>query len=73
MEIVDQPILLVIDRIVELTEAQTDFWSQSHGWAPRDAADVLSRSRLDRQVDLARCLRIWFQDSIDNQSDGKLF
>ncbi len=47
----------VVDRIVTLTAGLRDFWSSAHGWAPVEAAQLLSKSRLDWQVDLAGCLR----------------
>lgn len=49
----------VVERIVTLTTGLRDFWGSAHGWAPIGAAELLSRSRLDWQVDLAGCLRDW--------------
>jgi len=55
------PIKQVVERIVTLSEGLRDFWSASHGWAPIEAADLLSRSRLDWQLSLARCLNRWIE------------
>ena len=49
----------VVGRIVTLNEGIRDFWSSSHGWAPTEAADLLTRSRLDWQVSLSRSLNHW--------------
>lgn len=49
------------------------FWSNSHGWAPKDAAELMSKSRLDRQVSLSYCLRRWFKKNIPKPSkEGSL-
>lgn len=53
------PINEVVNRIGTLNEGLRDFWSSSHGWAPRDVADLLTRSRLDWQVSLSRSLIRW--------------
>jgi hypothetical protein len=53
------PINQVIERIVTLNEGLREFWSSSHGWAPDEAAAMLSRSRLDWQVSLSFCLNRW--------------
>ncbi len=49
----------VIRRIVNLSKEMNDFWCDARGWAPIEAAKLLSRSRLDWQVELAQCLHIW--------------
>ena len=35
---------------------QEHFWSESHGWAPSDAADLLAEARLDRQLSFTHTL-----------------
>lgn len=55
------PINQVVERIVTLNEGLREFWSSSHGWAPTEAADLLSRSRLDWQVSLSHSLYRWIQ------------
>jgi hypothetical protein len=49
----------VVSRIITLHEGLRAFWSKSHGWAPRIAADLLTKSRLDWQVSLSTSLRLW--------------
>jgi hypothetical protein len=46
----------VVDFTVGAQESLRDFWGHAHGWAPSEAADLLSRSRLDWQVSLTRSL-----------------
>ena len=53
------PINEVVERIVTLNEGLRNFWSDSQGWAPPAAAELLSRSRLDWQVSLCHSLRLW--------------
>lgn len=55
------PIAEIVNRIVTLNEGLRDFWSSSHSWAPSDAADLLTRSRLDWQVSLSRSLNRWIE------------
>lgn len=45
-----------IERIIRVTQAQEQFWSASHGWAPGTAADLLAEARLDRQLSFAHTL-----------------
>ena len=49
----------VIDNIVERNGRICEFWSVSHGWASPEAADLLSRSRLDLQVSMSETLHYW--------------
>jgi hypothetical protein len=53
------PIVDVIQQITSKNERIARFWSGAHGWASLDAAQLLSRSRLDRQVSLSRTLTLW--------------
>jgi hypothetical protein len=46
-----------IDKIIQIVKAQESFWSQSHGWAPKDAADLLAEARLDRQLSFTHTLQ----------------
>ena len=62
----------VIQRIVKLNDGLRRFWIESEGWAPLEAAQLLSRSRLDWQVSLSNCLRIWVEDPPLENSDGRL-
>lgn len=47
---------VIIDHIIDAQVVLAEFWSRAHGWAPRDAADLLTKSRLDWQVSLSRSL-----------------
>ncbi|GAB6179937.1 hypothetical protein JCM14036_12560 [Desulfotomaculum defluvii] len=49
----------VVERIIKLNEGLCDFWVSAQGWAPIEAAELLSRSRLDWQVSLTYYLRNW--------------
>lgn len=40
------------------------FWSTNHGWAPDEAAELMSKSRLDWQVELSETLNLWSFDEI---------
>lgn len=61
-----------VKEIVLLNEELRSFWSASHGWAPADAANLLSRARLDRQVALSRCLSMWEEPGPDEETEGRL-
>jgi len=67
-----RPISDVVARIVKLNCGLRDFWSASHGWAPQDAADLMSKSRLDRQASLSSSLRHWLEVPSDSFEDGDL-
>lgn len=55
-------------RIERLTTAMMSFWKDAHGWAPADAAGLLSRSMLDEQASLSSSLCRW----LDADSAGDL-
>lgn len=60
----------IVQSIIALSKSMSDFWSNAHGWAPDDAAKLLSKSRLDWQVSLSEALFIWVEK--DTMSDGEL-
>jgi len=62
----------VIQRIVKLNDGLRKFWIKSEGWAPLEAAQLLSKSRLDWQVSLSNCLRIWVEEPSLENRDGRL-
>lgn len=69
------PISVVIEKIVAKNQAIAHFWSEAYDWAPIEAANLLSKSRLDWQVSLSRTLNLWFPDpfEVDEQTeDGRL-
>lgn len=62
-----------ITQIVRINEHIRDFWgSGGSGWAPKRASDLLSKSRLDRQVALSRTLHNWHRDFDPEEADGQL-
>lgn len=63
---------LVVDEIVKKHIALDSFWRNSAGWAPSEAADLLEKSRLDRQVALSKCLSLWKGNFDEEVRDGML-
>lgn len=61
-----------VDRIVTLNDGLRQFWTSAEGWAPIEAARLLSKSRLDWQVSLSGCPRIWLQRSAPDDAPGRL-
>src|SRR5205823_4214761 len=43
--------------IAAISERAADFWAKAHGWAPHEAADLLSKARLDWLASFSRTLR----------------
>ena len=62
----------IIDRIETLNRDLARFWQAAHGWAPIEAAGLLSKARLDWQVSLSSSLRNWVRDPPAILSDGDL-
>lgn len=60
----------VVEQIISLNAKLSAFWSSAHGWAPDDAANLLSKSRLDWQVSLSETLHWWIDR--DPMTDGEL-
>jgi hypothetical protein len=53
----------IVNRIISANSQLADFWGNSHGWAPDEAAIKMSKSRLDWQVELSKTLIMWdFED-----------
>ena len=57
----------VVEDIVRRNEAISRVWSDVFGWAPLEAANLLNRSRLDRQVSLSRTLTLWIPPQFDRE------
>jgi hypothetical protein len=68
----DRSIEDAIARIKTLNESLRQFWSQANGWAPEDAATLMSKSRLDWQVSLSKSLSHWICDPVEGIPDGDL-
>lgn len=62
----------VIERIIKLNEGLRKFWGRAEGWAPLEAAELISNSRLDRQVSLSHCLKLWIASIKPELEDGHL-
>jgi hypothetical protein len=62
----------IIDRIETLNRELARFWKAAHGWAPIEAAGLLSKARLDWQVSLSSSPRNWLRDPPATLSDGDL-
>ena len=62
----------VIERIIMLNDGLRKFWGSAEGWAPIEVAKLLNKSRLDRQVSLSRCLKLWTTFSSPEVQDGHL-
>lgn len=60
----------VVKRIVRLNTALRDFWSSAYGWAPIEAAELLSKSRLDWQVSLSNKLNMWISSPVADDDYG---
>jgi hypothetical protein len=56
-----RPMDQVVRRIANRHHGIARFWSKVAGWAPDDAAEMLSKARLDRLTSLAWSLRRWVQ------------
>ena len=62
----------VVEKIIEKNQEIHDSWCNVFGWAPDEAADLLAKSRLDRQVSLSHCLTIWLDKPDEDYIDGCL-
>jgi hypothetical protein len=51
----------VVDAIAAKNETISNFWRDARDWAPDQAAHLLSKSRLDRQVTLSHTLKLWVE------------
>jgi hypothetical protein len=66
------PTDVVVSRITTLNDGLRRFWTEAEGWAPIEAAQLLSKSRLDWQISLSKCLKIWIAGSQSEEKDGRL-
>lgn len=71
-KIEDLSYIETVDKIVELNEHIRDFWAEPHGWAPIDAANLLSKSRLDWLVSLSYSLYKWEKNPLKEAEYGDL-
>jgi hypothetical protein len=62
-----------IGQIIALNERIRSFWQgRGRGWAPRKAATLLERARLDRLVSLSHTLQLWTEPCPDAEDEGRL-
>lgn len=59
----------IVEQIIKGNKDLAGFWSKSQGWAPPEAAELMSKSRQDWQVSLSETLHLW--TSVD-MTDGEL-
>ena len=62
----------VVNRIITLNDGLRRFWTEADGWAPIEAAQLLSKSRLDWQVSLSKCLKVWLAEPLPGDESGCL-
>lgn len=62
----------VVLEIIRINTEISRVWSNVYGWAPRENADLLSKSRLDRQVALSLTLKNWLRRRNDGSDEGRL-
>lgn len=53
----DIPVKGAINAIQNRAKEISDFWKNAHGWAPKEAAELLSKAKLDSFASLANCLK----------------
>jgi hypothetical protein len=62
----------IVSRIIELNTDIYRFWSNAKGWAPLEAAELLSKSNLSWLISLSHCLRKWETATDEEMHDGEL-
>lgn len=62
----------VIQQIIKINSHLAEFWSNARGWAPKEAAQMLSKSRLDWQVSLSYRLRETLKPHSPEEDQAKL-
>lgn len=61
----------VVERIARMNERMRHFCERARGWTAIEAAELLSRARMDWQVSLSKSLQLWIREDIE-KSDGSL-
>ena len=62
----------VVERIINLSKGMYEFWSESDGWSPPNAAGILSKSRLDYQLSLTLHLNNWLNKEYEKEDYASL-
>src|SRR5438270_401620 len=60
---------LYLRQITDVSTNSASFWSAAHGWAPREAADLLSQARLDWLASLSRTLSLRVREVSNHPSE----
>ncbi|MBX9677527.1 MAG: hypothetical protein K2X38_02105 [Gemmataceae bacterium] len=62
-----------INEIIASNERIQTFWTkEASGWSPRETAELLESSRMDRLVSLSRSLRLWAEPCAEEDREGRL-
>ena len=61
-----------VERIELISARTADFWRKAHGWAPKEAADLLSKSRLDWLDSFNRTLKARVQEVGDHPNEDAI-
>ena len=62
-------VLVDLDVIASISIRTAQFWAEAHGWAPKDAADALSRARLDWLASFSRTLKFRVQEVTEHPDE----
>ncbi|MEM1193234.1 MAG: hypothetical protein AAGH42_07555 [Pseudomonadota bacterium] len=68
----DLPIEDVVEKICKVNKDIRKFWSNSKGWAPVEAAELLCEVRLDWHAELSTCLHKWVHNENSEAPKGSL-
>lgn len=61
-----------VEKLIDLNTHARDFWSNALGWAPIEAANLLTKSRLDWQVSLSYSMKNWDNNFPIESEEGNL-
>lgn len=62
----------VVDHIIFFNKYLKDCWENAGGWTPTEVEELFKKSRLDRQVSLSYCLKIWLNEPTKEEEEGRL-
>lgn len=62
-----------ITEIIASNERIRKFWTEeASGWSPRETAELLENSRMDRLLSLSHSLRLWTEPCAEEDREGRL-
>lgn len=62
-----------ISKIIASTERIRMFWTEvASDWSPRESAELLENSRMDRLASLSHSLRLWIEPCAEEDQEGRL-